>query len=72
VAVLIALDRMERAGAEDDLSVGSAVQEVGKRYGLPVITIATLEDIMSVIENQPAISVHASAVQAYRQRYGIA
>ncbi|MFY9347866.1 MAG: orotate phosphoribosyltransferase, partial [Orrella sp.] len=33
VAVLIALDRMERAGVEGDLSAGSAVQEVGKRYG---------------------------------------
>lgn len=71
VAVLIALDRMERAGAEDDLSLGSAVQEVGKRFGLPVITIATLDDIMSLIDSQPAFADHAAAVQAYRQRYGI-
>lgn len=71
VAVLIALDRMERAGAEDDLSAGSAVQEVGKRYGLPVITIATLDDIMALIEGQSAFTDHAAAVQAYRDRYGI-
>jgi orotate phosphoribosyltransferase len=71
VAVLIALDRMERAGAEDDLSAGSAVQEVGKRYGLPVITIATLDDIMALIKGQPAFTDHAAAVQAYRDRYGI-
>jgi orotate phosphoribosyltransferase len=71
VAVLIALDRMERAGTEGDLSVGSAVQEVGKRYGLPVITIATLEDIMALIKNQTAFTDHAAAIQAYRDRYGI-
>lgn len=71
VAVLIALDRMERAGTEGDLSVGSAVQEVGKRYGLPVITIATLEDIMALIKNQTAFTDHAAAIQDYRDRYGI-
>lgn len=71
VAVLIALDRMERAGAEDDLSAGSAVQEVGLRYGLPVITIATLDDIMAMIEGQSAFTDHAAAVQAYRDRYGV-
>lgn len=71
VAVLIALDRMERAGAEDDLSAGSAVQEVGKRYGIPVITIATLDDIMALIKGQSAFTDRAAAVQAYRDRYGI-
>lgn len=71
VAVLIALDRMERAGAEDDLSAGSAVQEVGKRYGLPVITIATLDDIMALIKGQSAFTDHGAAVQAYRDRYGV-
>lgn len=71
VAVLIALDRMERAGVEGDLSAGSAVQEVGKRYGLPVITIATLDDIMALIKGQPAFTDHAAAVQAYRNRYGV-
>jgi orotate phosphoribosyltransferase len=71
VAVLIALDRMERAGAEGQLSVGSAVQEVGKRYGLPVITIANLDDILTVITEQPEFAGQAPAVRAYRQRYGI-
>lgn len=70
-AVLIALDRMERAGQESQLSAGSAVQEVGVRYGLPVITIANLEDILTVITQQPEFAGHAAAVQAYRQRYGI-
>ena len=35
-AVLIALDRMERAGADDALSADSAVQDVARLYGIPV------------------------------------
>jgi orotate phosphoribosyltransferase len=70
-AVLIALDRMERAGPDDALSAGSAVQEVTQRFGLPVITIATLEDILSVIRNRPAFAAHEAQVLDYRNRYGI-
>ncbi|MEF9996756.1 MAG: orotate phosphoribosyltransferase, partial [Burkholderiaceae bacterium] len=36
--VLIALDRMERAGPDDALSPHSAVQDVEKSYGMPVVT----------------------------------
>jgi len=70
-AVLIALDRMERAGAEPDLSASSAVQEVSLRHGVPVIAIANLEDILSVIRERPEFVTHESAVVAYRDRYGI-
>lgn len=71
VAVLIALDRMERAGVEGSLSDHSAVQEVALRHGMPVIAIATLDDILSVIRYEPAFAEHESAVLAYRHRYGI-
>lgn len=70
-AVLIALDRMERAGVEPDLSSSSAVQEVSLRHGIPVIAIANLEDILSVIRERPEFATHESAVVAYRDRYGI-
>lgn len=71
VAVLIALDRMERAGKEPELSASSAVQEVSLRHGIPVIAIANLEDILSVIRQRPDFAAHESAVMAYRDRYGI-
>lgn len=71
VAVLIALDRMERAGAEGNLSADSAVQEVARRHGMPVVTIATLEDILSVIRGRAEFAQHEPAVVAYRERYGI-
>ena len=71
VAVLIALDRMERAGSEGALSDHSAVQDVALRHGMPVVAIATLDDILSVIRCETAFSEHETAVLAYRHRYGI-
>lgn len=70
-AVLIALDRMERAGPDDALSAHSAVQDVEQRYGIPVISIASLTDIISVIDNDAALAKYRNAVIAYRDRYGI-
>src|SRR5690606_24470654 len=66
VAVLIALDRMERAGTDKDLSAHSAVQDVEKLYGMPVVSIASLADIMSVLESEADLAGHRDAVQAYR------
>jgi orotate phosphoribosyltransferase len=40
---------------------------------LPVVAIATLEDLMQYLESADASSLreHAAAVQAYRQRFGV-
>lgn len=71
-AVLIALDRMERAGADDSLSPHSAVQDVANTYGIPVVSIASLSDIMNLLENDPQFTEHREAVAAYRDKYGVA
>lgn len=71
-AVLIAMDRMERAGTDDALSAHSAVQEVSQRYGLPVVAIASLADILTLIGQDASFAEHQQAVLAYRARYGIA
>ena len=70
-AVLIAMDRMERAGAEGQLSPHSAVQEVEKNYGLPVIAIANLDDILSLLEADPQFASHRQSVLDYRAKYGL-
>jgi orotate phosphoribosyltransferase len=70
-AVLIALDRMERAGADDALSAHSAVQDVANTYGIPVVSIASLSDIMALLSNDPQFAEHRDAVAAYRTRYGV-
>jgi orotate phosphoribosyltransferase len=63
--VLIALDRMERGQGEQ-----SAVQEVRERYGIPVIAIATLDDLMRFIDGNAGLAAFAPAVLAYRRQYG--
>lgn len=70
-AVLIAMDRMERAGPDGALSPHSAVQEVQQRYGLPVVSIASLSDILVLLEHNAEFAEHREAVLAYRARYGI-
>jgi orotate phosphoribosyltransferase len=66
-AVLIALDRQERA-PQGRLS---AVQEVRDRLGIPVIAVITLADLMEHIER---LGRHddLARLQAYRERYGMA
>jgi len=63
--VLIALDRMERGQGES-----SAVQEVQSLYGIPVVAIATLDDLMGFLGDRPALEREADAVRAYREQYG--
>jgi orotate phosphoribosyltransferase len=70
-AVLIAMDRMERAGPDGALSPHSAVQEVQQRYGLPVVSIASLTDILALLEKNAEFAEHREAVLAYRACYGI-
>jgi orotate phosphoribosyltransferase len=73
VAVLIALDRMERGGPDDSLSAGSAVTEFERTYGMPVIAIATLTDMLNYLDSDadPALAAHRVAVGRYRERYGV-
>jgi orotate phosphoribosyltransferase len=73
-AVLIALDRMERSGKDDALSVHSAVQEVSQAYGMPVISIGNLNDLFAYISSgaaDPRLAQYKDAVAAYRSRYGV-
>jgi orotate phosphoribosyltransferase len=70
-AVLIALDRMERGGKDGVVSELSAVQEVSKNYGIPVVSIGNLADLLGYLEADPALAQHKDAVAAYRDRYGV-
>lgn len=70
VAVLIAMDRMERLGTDDALSAQTAVGAFEAAYGLPVIAIANLADLMTFLANDPIAQSHRSEVEAYRAKYG--
>jgi orotate phosphoribosyltransferase len=63
--VLIAFDRMERGRGEL-----SAVQELARDHGLPVIAIATLDDLLRFLGAQPRRRGHVAAVAAYFAAYG--
>ena len=65
--VVIALDRMERGTGEL-----SAVQEVERNYHMPVISIATLEDLVAYLQRDDSLSVNLAAVKKYREQYGVA
>ncbi len=64
--VLIALDRQERGQA----GARSAAQEVTAEFGLPVVAIAGLDDLLAHADERPAIAMHRAALEAYRARYG--
>ena len=64
--VAIAIDRQERG-----LGALSAVQEVEKDSGMPVIKIATLADLIQFLDGAADLAEFKSAVQAYRETYGI-
>ncbi|KYC29019.1 orotate phosphoribosyltransferase [Sterolibacterium denitrificans] len=63
--VVIALDRMECGSG--DLS---AVQEVQVNYGIPVVAVASLQDLINYLRSQPELQAHLAAVKAYRMQYG--
>ncbi len=64
--VAIALDRMEKGQGEL-----SAVQEVERVYGMPVISVATLDDLVAFLRDSADLAAHLAAVEAYRSKYGI-
>ncbi len=72
-AVLIALDRMERGGSDDNLTRSSAVEEFEGAYGVPVVSVASLADLLEYLRSNddPSLSAHLPRIEAYRERYGV-
>ena len=72
-AVLIALDRMEKSGTATEIGDKSAVQAVEQEFGLPVVAIANLADLMAFLtaSSNAELTKYLPAVKAYREKYGI-
>ena len=66
-ALVIALDRMERGEGET-----SAIRELEQRHGVPVIAIASLDDLTRWLEGRAGMHQHLKAIDEYRQLYGAA
>ncbi|WP_347505585.1 orotate phosphoribosyltransferase [Pseudomonas anguilliseptica] len=64
--VLIALNRQERGTGEL-----SAIQEVERDYGMPVVSIVSLEQVLEYLAEDAELKQYLPAVEAYRAEYGI-
>lgn len=73
-AMVVALDRQEKASENGQDLDYSAVQYVRDTLGLKVCAIATLADLLlylSRCDGNEALEAHRGKVMAYRQRYGV-
>jgi orotate phosphoribosyltransferase len=64
--VLIALDRQERGQGEL-----SATQEVSRTFGIPVVAIATLDDVLATLRARADLVAQVPAIEDYRRQYGV-
>lgn len=65
-AVAIALDRCERGSGEL-----SATQEVARDYGIPVVSIAGLDNLLAYMQLDAALARYSDAIREYRDHYGV-
>ncbi len=65
-AVLIGLNRQEKGQGEL-----SAIQEVERDYGIPVVSIVCLEDIIAFLEEQGGQQDIVAKIRDYHSRYGV-
>ncbi|MFA6902380.1 MAG: orotate phosphoribosyltransferase [Gallionellaceae bacterium] len=70
-AVVIALDRMELGQTSREQGGISAVQEVQRKFNIPVISIATLDDLLVYLQDNQEARQYLAAVQSYREQYGV-
>ncbi|WP_086982041.1 orotate phosphoribosyltransferase [Vibrio aphrogenes] len=64
--VLVAIDRQEKGKGEL-----SAIQEVERDFGCAVISIISLGDLVTYLEEQGNSAEQLASVKAYRDQYGI-
>lgn len=64
--VLVAIDRQEKGKGEL-----SAIQEVERDFGCAIISIVSLTDLVTFLEEKGTDAAHLESVKAYRTQYGI-
>lgn len=66
VGVVISFDRMERGATKV-----SAVDDVRDTFGLQVVSISTLDDLVSFLGGHPELAQQLRSVGDYRRKYGV-
>ncbi|MGF1698056.1 orotate phosphoribosyltransferase [Vibrio lamellibrachiae] len=64
--VLVAIDRQEKGKGEL-----SAIQEVERDFGCAIISIVSLTDLVTFLEEKGTDAANLESVKAYRAQYGI-
>ncbi|MCW2788139.1 MAG: orotate phosphoribosyltransferase [Aeromicrobium sp.] len=65
VGIVVAVDRQERGAGEL-----SAIQEVQRDFGVPVISIIGFDQIIEYVEETGRHAKHLDAVRGYREEFG--
>ena len=70
-AVFLALDRQEKGQKDGAPTDTSAIQQVEAEFGIPVVAIATLADLIEYLKDQPEQEQNLVRMRAYREQYGV-
>ncbi|TPX39318.1 orotate phosphoribosyltransferase [Synchytrium endobioticum] len=73
VGIVVAIDRQERGGTEGAMS---AIQQVQQDFGVPVLAIVTLSDVIQYLEKHGGgadgeMGKYLDGIKAYRSQYGV-
>jgi orotate phosphoribosyltransferase len=69
--VVISLDRQEKVSVSD---TRSAIDRVQETFGIPVVSIASLDDLVAFLETAPAGDANAPflpVIKGYRSEFGV-
>jgi orotate phosphoribosyltransferase len=64
--IVVAVDRQERGAGEL-----SAIQEVARDFGVPVVSIIGFDQVVEYLEQTGLHAEHLGAVRAYREEFGV-
>ena len=70
-AVFLALDRQEKGQKDGEPTDTSAIQQVETEFGIPVVAIATLANLIEYLKEQPEQQQNLDLMRAYRDQYGV-
>lgn len=70
-AVFLALDRQELGQRDGKPTDTSAIQQVESEFGIPVVAIATMANLIEYLSQQADQTENLNRMRAYRSQYGI-
>lgn len=70
-AVFLALDRQELGQKDGKPTETSAIQQVESEFGIPVVAIATLDNLIEYLQLQEGQEDNLERMKRYRIQYGI-